>query len=105
MNEENIKSIEETDYWQLVADANLRLCLLQLDDSNTQYEQVLQSYTNVWNYLGHLANRRDEIAHLEFIEQILSVNKGGNTKASPSRGKVLKRIQDLRAQLELLNPA
>jgi CHAT domain-containing protein/pimeloyl-ACP methyl ester carboxylesterase len=104
-NEENIKSIEETDYWQLVADANLRLCLLQLDDSNTQYEQVLQSYTYVWNYLGHLGNRRDEIAHLEFLEHILSMDKGGKTKNSPVKRKVLKRIQDLRAQLELLNTA
>lgn len=104
-NEERIKSSDDTDYWMLVAEANLKLGLYQLGDNRLQYDDLVNSYTRVWKYVGHIGNRRSEIEHFEFLEDILALRKGAASKQGATQKTLLKNIRELRSQLEKLNTA
>lgn len=90
----------DVEYWDLVAKANLLLCLLLLgyrsskkDDLVVTCESVLSSYMNVWNYAGHRGYRAAEIEQFEFLEDLFGMVPAEKTK------DVLKNISYLKKAL------
>lgn len=99
---ESIKNNNDTDYWLLVAEANLKLCLYLLGEKKYNYESVADAYSNVWGYIGHLSNRRSEIEHLDFLDDLLSLHKP-RSKASTAKTSLKQKLKKLRSELNAMN--
>lgn len=67
------KVLGDMTYWELVADVNIRLCRLLLEDTDAGYSDLLDQYIRVWAYIGHAGNRKAEVEHFEFLEDALSM--------------------------------
>ena len=102
-NEESRKIAEEMNYWDLVAEANLKLCLIQLGDKEATYDNVLTAYTAVWRYAGHPGNRQAEIEHFEFLEDVLSVTGTKSSKVNTTQTQLFKKIGNIKKELEQSN--
>ena len=83
-------------YWDIIAKANLLLCLLQLGDKKVNPDIVLNAYRDAWKQAGSQGFRRTEIEHFEFLEDVLSIATSRNGKA------VLNIIRKLKPELEAM---
>ena len=83
-------------YWDIIAKANLLLCLLQMGDKKVNPDLVLDAYRDAWKQAGSQGFRRTEIEHFEFLEDVLSMTTSRNAKA------VLNIIRKLKPELEAM---
>lgn len=92
-NEIRLQAAEEIDYWDYVAEANLKLCLYLIDEKHITFEQVEAAYLHVWNYAGNYGNKQAEIEHFEFLEDIHNISD------EPRAVKIKTMITNLKEKL------
>ncbi|CAN5634022.1 hypothetical protein BH10BAC3_BH10BAC3_12720 [soil metagenome] len=85
---------DDISYWSLAAEANIKLCLLQLGDKDTSEQSVLDAYTRLWNYAGNQGNRAAEIEQFDFLEDAL-----GLAESDKGRG-LSKKILSIKSLLQ-----
>lgn len=86
-------SPDDLDYWDLLADANIDLCLLLVNNTNTSasWEGLLNSYRSVWQRAGSKGKKRAEAEYLELLINGLSLTKSTTAKSLMARIAVLKK--------------
>lgn len=96
LNALEMKTAEDDDieYWDMVAEANIKLCLLMFGNSEIRQEAVLEVYKRVWNQAGHQGNRAAEIEHLDFLEDIYGLSENDKAKS------LLTNIRFIKTALE-----
>ncbi|MDQ6842880.1 MAG: CHAT domain-containing protein, partial [Bacteroidota bacterium] len=89
--------VDDMDYWNLVAMANIDLCLLIIDPSSAAnkpaWEEVLTTYRKVWIRAGSKGNKLAEIEHLELLIDGLSQSNKREVN------KLRKMVEGLRDEL------
>lgn len=93
---EGKQEMEDMDYWQLVALANLRFSLAQIQDSKNGIDEINMAYKTVWSYAGHIGNRQTEIEQLDFLADALSMQQKEIKPAD------LKKLEQLRSMITTL---
>ncbi|MFT3704454.1 MAG: CHAT domain-containing protein [Agriterribacter sp.] len=83
-------------YWDIVAVANLELCLLQLGEKSVKPDAVLKAYKDAWKRAGSGGYKHTEIEHFEFLEDVLSISTSRNAKT------LLSVIKKLKSELEAI---
>lgn len=88
-------SQEIIDYWDIVALANIKLCLLLLDHKGTNlppvtYEEVYKAYQLAWRKAGSRGKKLLEVEHLEFLSEILSMIDVKKVSAATENIELLK---------------
>ena len=93
----NISS-DNLNYWDMVAVANIKLCLLIIDPSATEdqkaIDEVMEAYRKLWKKAGSKGKRLAEIEHLELFADALDLS----TKSDGN--KLKKIIQKFKTELE-----
>jgi tetratricopeptide (TPR) repeat protein len=93
----NISS-DNLNYWDMVAVANIKLCLLIIDpsaaDNEKARDEVMEAYRKLWKKAGSKGKRLAEIEHLELLTDALSLSTDSDVN------KLKKIIQELKTELE-----
>jgi hypothetical protein len=92
--ENKMQQLEDMDYWQLVALANLKFCQAQIQQSKDGLEDIYAAYRNVWHYAGHIGNRQAEMEHLDFLSDMLNIQEKDIKPAD------IKKLEQLRNVVE-----
>lgn len=72
---------DNTEYWDLVDEANIKLCQLMLrvqTATDLEWEELNKEYKKVWDKAGSESKRISELEHLQFLSYSLA-----NTKDEP----------------------
>lgn len=94
-----IASPSALEFWAMVAEANLELCIMMLEMSSNVKEgwkKAYEAYEKVWNYAGAEARKLSEIEQLDLLLDGLSVVDPKNKQAA----NLIKAIGLLKKDLE-----
>jgi len=73
------KSMEEMNYWDMIQIINVKLCAYILDFSakstTEDLDKILEDIGDLWKLAGSKGKRFAEIEHLEFVIDILNIEK------------------------------
>jgi hypothetical protein len=85
-----------SDFWHMMAIANVKLCLLVLTSSSNanHWDETLESIKKVWKKAGSKGKRLAEIEHLDFLIDTISISN------KPAVMALKKRIEQLKNELE-----
>ncbi|MES2134584.1 MAG: CHAT domain-containing protein [Bacteroidota bacterium] len=91
-----IADADITDFWHMTAIANVKLCLLILDNNSDSkaWTDVLDTFKKVWSRAGTKGKRMAEAEHLDFLIDAMSLSK------KPTILKLKKNIEQLKSDLE-----
>ncbi len=110
-------SPDEMNYWDMVAIANIKLCLLLLDNNSPKdakaWNALTDNFLTVWQKAGSQAKTKAEMEHFEFLVDALSAKQIKKTISSAvpeSADKKEKQnvgiyIEELRKAFESFNSA
>ena len=87
---------QRMNYWDMVAIANVKLCLAILNSStktSTEWYEVLELFRRTWAKAGSKGKRLAEIEHLQLLDDELSLVNKHNVNA------LRKNIRQLRDEL------
>ncbi|RYZ50445.1 MAG: CHAT domain-containing protein, partial [Sphingobacteriales bacterium] len=73
--EKTANQSEDIDYWNVVALANLKFGLAQLLLTRDNADEIFAAYRSVWGYVGHMGNRQAEMEHIDFLQDMLTLQK------------------------------
>ena len=88
------KTDDEKEYWDMVAEANIRLCMMLLADRASTEEVVLNAYKKVWNFAGHQGNRQAEIEQFDILQDLFAIAQSDTAK------KLISKITYIKTTLE-----
>jgi transcription initiation factor IIF auxiliary subunit len=90
------KDIQQITYWDIIAVANLLLCLLLIGEKSVKPETVLKAYKDAWKHAGNEGHKRTEIEYFEFLMDVLAISSSKNARA------VLAIVTKLKPDLEAM---
>ncbi len=86
-----VRSQGKKNFWDFVAEADIRFCQLLLHYSQEEFDKMSRLYQKIWHFAGHQGNRLGTLEHLDILIDLYGF---------VGENKIIKMIEKCKVLLE-----